>query len=74
VCGNVPRRDEHWSQPCRSSFTTAEQSGDGWLLLAQINEDHGLVIGDGGALYFVMPEADLHARRFDRVMGIMECH
>jgi len=32
------------------------------------------MFGDAGALYLVIPEADLAARRFDRVLGIMQCH
>ena len=31
------------------------------------------MFGDAGALYFVLPEADLRERRFDRAMGIMQC-
>ena len=74
VLDSIPYWLGNCSPSTQALFTAAEQSGEGWLLLAQINEDQGLVIGDGGALYFVMPEGDLHARRFDRVMGIMECH
>jgi hypothetical protein len=40
----------------------------------QINEDANLGIADGGALYFVMPEAALAARRFDRIMGVVQSH
>jgi hypothetical protein len=54
-------------------FSEEERAGTGWLLLAQIEEEDGLAFGDAGALYLVMPEADLAARRFDRVMGIMQC-
>lgn len=31
------------------------------------------VIQHLGSLYLVIPEIDLHARRFDRVLGIMQC-
>jgi hypothetical protein len=58
----------------RARFTSSELAGDGWMLLAQINEDEGLTIADGGALYFLILEDDLRARRFDRVIGDMQCH
>ena len=43
-----------------------------WLLLAQINEDDGLVIADGGVLYFVMLRADLEQLRFDRLVVFVD--
>lgn len=55
-------------------YSERERSGEGWMLLAQIHEEEGIEIGDSGAIYLVIPEADLHARRFDRVMGIMQDH
>jgi hypothetical protein len=55
-------------------FGEAQLRGEGWLLLAQFAEAGDLVFGDAGALYLVMPHEDLEACRFDRVMGIMQCH
>jgi uncharacterized protein YwqG len=57
----------------RERYNDAELRGEDWVLLAQIEETEGLTFGDAGALYLVMPRADLLARRFDRVMGIMQC-
>lgn len=57
----------------RARYSDAELQGEGWTLLAQFEETEGLTFGDAGALYLVMPEIDLGARRFDRVMGIMQC-
>jgi hypothetical protein len=60
----------------RAGFSEAELAGEGWMLLAQIDEDGavpGMIFGDAGSLYLVMLEGDLRARRFDRVMGIMQC-
>ena len=58
----------------RGRFGEAQLRGEGWLLLAQFAEEGDLVFGDAGALYLVMPGDDLEACRFDRVMGIMQCH
>ena len=58
----------------RKLFDEAEQRGEGWMLLAQVEETGELAFGDSGALYLVAPEADVRARRFDRVLGIMQCH
>jgi hypothetical protein len=58
----------------RRSFRESELRGEGWLLLAQFAEEGDLVFGDAGVLYLVMPRDDLPACRFDRVMGIMQCH
>jgi hypothetical protein len=58
----------------RERFTAAERESGDWMLLAQIGEDEGLVIADGGELYFVILRSDLEARRFDRVIGIMDSH
>jgi uncharacterized protein YwqG len=57
----------------RADYTDAEVAGDGWRLLGQIDSTDDLLFGDAGALYLVIPEADLVDRRFDRVMGIMQC-
>ena len=45
-----------------------------WLLLAQIEEQGGLTIADGGVLYYAIPRRDLAARRFDRVAVVMQSH
>ena len=58
----------------RERFTAAERESGDWMLLAQISEDEGLTIADGGELYFVILRSDLAARRFDRVVGIMDSH
>ena len=60
----------------RGRFTPAELAGQGWTLLAQINEDHDadIAIGDGGAFYLHIPTTDLDTGRFDRVVGLMQCH
>ncbi len=57
----------------RARYDEAELQGDGWTLLAQFESVDGLMFGDAGALYLVLPDADLRAARFDRVMGIMQC-
>lgn len=63
---------EHVFPETRERFTEEERKGEGWVFLAQIEEAEGLVFGDAGALYLLIPEADLRERRFDRVMGIMQ--
>lgn len=62
------------SEQSRARFTRAEREAGDWILLAQINEEHGLTISDGGTIHFVILRRDLEARRFDRVVGIMESH
>lgn len=57
----------------RARYDEAELRGKGWTLLAQFESVDGLMFGDAGALYLVLPDADLRAARFDRVMGIMQC-
>jgi uncharacterized protein YwqG len=57
----------------RADYSDAELAGDGWRLLGQIDSTDDLLFGDAGALYLVIPEADLMDRRLDRVMGIMQC-
>ena len=57
----------------RARYDAAELRGEGWTLLAQFESVDGLLFGDAGALYLVLPEADLHAACFERVMGIMQC-
>lgn len=65
---------EFLTERSRARFTAAERNSDDWVLLAQINEDAGLVIADGGVLHFVILRSDLEAQRFDRVIGVMESH
>ena len=43
------------------------------MLLGQIESAGGLDFGDAGALYLVIPRVDLEARRFDRVIGDIQC-
>jgi hypothetical protein len=77
VLDSIPYWLEQSLPETRALYSPRERTGAGWILLAQIEEDPGvpnLGIGDAGILYFVMPELDLLARRFDRVMGIMQCH
>ena len=62
------------SEASRERFTPAERDAGEWVLLAQIEEQDDLVIGDGGVLYFVILKRDLEAQRFDRVIGIMDSH
>ena len=57
----------------RARYDEAELRGEDWTLLAQFESSEGLMFGDAGALYLVLPDADLRAARFDRVMGIMQC-
>lgn len=49
-----------------------------WKLLFQLGTvkegDFTLMFGDAGKLYFYIPEEDLKARRFDRVVGEMQCY
>ncbi|WP_210494721.1 YwqG family protein [Patulibacter sp. SYSU D01012] len=56
----------------RERYSAAELAGEGWAFLAQLGEPDGLRFGDVGALYLVLPRADLQAGRFDRVMGILQ--
>jgi uncharacterized protein YwqG len=57
----------------REDFTEAELAGEGWMLLGQIDSTGDLMFGDAGAIYLLIPEVDLDARRFDRVLGVMQC-
>lgn len=55
----------------RRRYTKEEQAGEGWTLLGQFGSNQGgLSFPEGGALYLLIPEADLRELRFDRVMGI----
>jgi hypothetical protein len=73
---SIPHELARLSDEHRATFKQAELDGHGWTLLAQINEDHegNIVIGDGGSFYLFIPETDLRERRFDRVIGMMQCH
>lgn len=76
VLDEVPYWFRHVYPETEARFSDDERAGD-WILLAQIEEDPqvpSLFIGDAGSIYFVMLESDLRERRFDRVMGIMQCH
>jgi len=73
VLREVPYWFEQGFRETRERYSEAEQRGEGWTLLAQFDSAGDLMFGDAGALYFVLPEADLRERRFDRVMGIMQC-
>ncbi len=55
-------------------FTDEERAGEGWSLLGQIDSTADLMFGDAGAVYLAIPDVDLAAGRFERVMGIMQCH
>lgn len=74
VLDDIAYSFENGRPESRLPYTDAELRGDGWTLLALIHEEEGIEIGDSGAIYLVMPEADLHARRFDRVVGLMQDH
>lgn len=67
-------KQEYLTEESRARFTAAERDAGEWVLLAQLNEDKGFVIADGGVLHFVILRSDLAAGRFDRVVGIMESH
>ncbi len=62
------------SDESRERFTPAERASDDWRLLAQIDTDETVMFGDAGSLYLVILEQDLAARRFDRVIGMMDSH
>ncbi len=64
------------SAKTRARFSSDALAGKGWTLLAQINEDveADIGIGDGGSFYLYILEQDLRERRWDRVVGLMQCH
>lgn len=72
----VPYELERASAETRARFTADALAGKGWTLLAQINEDADaeIGIGDGGSFYLYILEQDLRERRWDRVVGLMQCH
>jgi hypothetical protein len=73
VLGEIPYWFEQGHAETRERYSAAELQGEGWRLLAQFESSGELMFGDAGAVYYVIPEADLRERRFDRVMGIMQC-
>ena len=73
VLSEIPYWFEQGFPETRQDFTEDELAGEGWLLLAQFESTGRLMFGDAGALYLVIPRGDLDARRFDRVIGIMQC-
>lgn len=72
VLDEIPYWFEQGFEATRRDYSASELAGEGWMLLAQIDATDDLMFGDLGSLYLVIPEADLHARRFDRVLGIMQ--
>ena len=73
VLDEIPYWFEHAYEETRRDYSAEELAGEGWMLLAQIDSTGDVMFGDVGSLYLVIPETDLHARRFDRVLGIMQC-
>jgi hypothetical protein len=77
VQGPVLDEIEYWfstyGADSKRRFTDEERAGKGWSLLGQIDSTADLMFGDAGTVYFVIPDLDLAAGRFDRVMGIMQC-
>lgn len=72
VLDEVPYWLEQGHPETRGRFSPAELAGEGWAFLGQIDETAGFELADVGALYLVVPRADLEAGRFDRVMGILQ--
>ena len=73
VLDEIPYWFEQGYEETRRDYTAEELAGEGWMLLAQIDSTGDLMFGDVGSLYLVIPETDLNARRFDRILGIMQC-
>lgn len=77
VQGPVLDEIEYWfgtfGPSTQQRFTDEERAGTGWRLLGQIDSTDDLVFADAGTVYLTIPDADLIAGRFDRVMGIMQC-
>jgi hypothetical protein len=77
VLQELPYHLEEQASPAeRSRLDEQELAGEGWALLAQVDEDPDidLAIGDGGSFYLLIPEVDLRSRRFDRVVGFQQSH
>jgi hypothetical protein len=72
----VPYWLEQASAQTRARFRPDELDPGRWTLLAQINEDDevDIGIGDGGSFYLYILEEDLRERRYDRIIGFMQCH
>lgn len=47
---------------------------DSWSLLLQLDSSGDMMWGDGGMLYWFIPQQDLSEPRFDRVWMVMQCH
>jgi hypothetical protein len=73
VLEEIPYWFEQGFPETREAYSEAELRGEGWRLLAQFESSGELLFGDAGAVYYVLPEADLRSGRFDRAMGIMQC-
>lgn len=61
----------------RQGNGTIAVSRDDVRLLFQIDSEEGktgMMWGDAGMMYFLLPEADLKARRFDRGTAIVQCY
>ncbi|HEX9047272.1 MAG TPA: YwqG family protein [Verrucomicrobiae bacterium] len=58
-----------------ASEKTLEESGN-WCLLLQCDSDGdlGTEWGDAGTLYFCIRKVDLHARHFEKVCVVFQCH
>lgn len=65
------------SEADRHAFSEAERGGDGWRCLLQLRQLHDPASGQdmswvaGASLTFCIPEADLAAWRFDRVISFI---
>jgi len=68
------------SDASRQRLSPTLLRGEGWRLLAQVGAEYDREIGlsfeiaDGGALFLCIPDEDLHALRFDRVIGFAQSH
>jgi hypothetical protein len=63
-----PNMSQDWDARVKAAAT--------WRLLLQVDADEapGFGFGDEGSIYFMIREADLVARRWDRVCVVMQCH
>ena len=73
VLDEIPYWFEQGFPETRKNYSESELRGEGWMLLAQFESSGDLMFGDAGAVYYVLPEADVRAGRFERAMGIMQC-
>jgi Domain of unknown function (DUF1963) len=60
----------------RRPYSASERKGKGWTLLAQVGgaDTDEMMFADGGNVSFLIPTIDLAARRFDRVVGILQSY